>query len=90
LSQRDLASKVGVTETTMSRYINGTREPKIEILLNLSISLETTVDELIGNQDVDEEKQEYPQIKRLLARNSKNLTMTEKKELINVLLSEEE
>lgn len=90
ISQRDLATMIGVTETTISRYIKGTREPKIEILSNLATVLNVTVDDLIGDGVNDKDEEEYPQIKRLIARNSKNLTMMEKRELIDVLLSEEE
>jgi len=90
LSQKEIATLIGVTDTTMSRYINGTREPKIEVLSNLATVLKTTVDELIGQQVADDGEDEFPQIKRLIARNSKNLSMSKKKELINVLLSEED
>lgn len=90
LSQKELATLIGVTDTTMSRYINGTREPKIEVLSNLATALKTSVDELIGQQTLNDEEDEFPKIKRLIARNSKNLTMLKKKELINVLLSDEE
>lgn len=90
LSQRELATMIGVTETTISRYIKGTREPKLEIISNLATVFGTTVDDLIGEQKIDDSKGSYPKIKKLIARNSKNLTMTEKRELIDVLLSEEE
>ncbi|WP_407371908.1 helix-turn-helix domain-containing protein [Carnobacterium sp.] len=90
ISQRKLATMIGVTETTVSRYIKGTREPKIEILSNLATLLDTTIDDLIGDDTSNKNQEEYPQIKKLIARNSKNLTMAEKRELIDVLLSEEE
>ncbi|MGV3085296.1 MULTISPECIES: helix-turn-helix transcriptional regulator [Enterococcus] len=90
ISQRELATMIGVTETTVSRYIKGTREPKIEILSNLATVLDTTIDDLIGEEKEEKNPEEYPQIKRLIARNSKKLTMVEKRELIDVLLSEEE
>ncbi|MFD1440596.1 helix-turn-helix domain-containing protein [Lacticaseibacillus hegangensis] len=90
LSQKELATMIGVTDTTMSRYINGTREPKIEVLSNLATALRTTVDELIGQQNTNNDDDEYPQLKRLIARNSKSLSMAKKRELINALLSEEE
>lgn len=90
ISQRELATLIGVTETTISRYIKGTREPKIEILSNLAKVLDTTVDYLIGDSIGSDQYGEYPQIKKLIARNSKNLTMAEKRKLIDVLLSEEE
>jgi transcriptional regulator with XRE-family HTH domain len=89
LSQKELASMIGVTDTTMSRYINGTREPKIEVLSNLATVLQTSVDELIGQQVSQDKTDEYPEIKRLIARNNKSLTMAKKREIINVLLEED-
>lgn len=88
ISQKELANLVGVTDTTMSRYINGTREPKIEILSNISSVLQISIDELVGQQRSESSEDEFPKIKRLIARNSKHLTMDKKRELINVLLSE--
>ena len=35
MKQTDLAKKVGLTETTISRYFNGTREPKLDDLENM-------------------------------------------------------
>ena len=89
-SQKKLAELIGVTETTMSRYINGTRQPKIEIIANLATVLQIDVDELLGTKQSENERMKFPQIKRLIARNSKEMTMKEKRQLIDLLLSEEE
>jgi hypothetical protein len=48
------------------------------------------VDELIDMRGIKNEQADYPKIKRILARNSKNLTTAEKKELLNVLFFDEE
>jgi transcriptional regulator with XRE-family HTH domain len=89
LNQRELAKLVGVTETTMSRYINGTREPNLETLSKLVEVLQTTIDDLVGVQETNVRQTEYPQIKRLVARNANNMSLSQKTEIINVLLSEE-
>lgn len=89
-SQKELAGLIGVTETTMSRYINGTRQPKIEILANLATVLQIDINELLGISPSSSETVQFPQIKRLIARNSKEFTMKEKRQLIDLLLSEEE
>ena len=36
LSQRDLAKKIGVTESSISRYVKGDREPKFEIIVKIA------------------------------------------------------
>ena len=87
ISQKDLAITIGVTEASMSRYVNGNRMPKTEILANIATALKTTSDYLLG---VEKENEiEFPRIKRLLARNSGNMTLEQKRELINVLLDGE-
>lgn len=48
ITQRDLAKMVGVTEVTISRYINGIREPKGSILNDIAIALNVSSDYLLG------------------------------------------
>lgn len=87
LTQRELAEKVGVAECVMSRYISGEREPKMEMISKISSALKTTADYLLGNE-TDEVFNLY-KVKRMIARNSNNLTPMEKKELIEALFGEE-
>ena len=89
ITQRQLAAKLGITETALSRYINGTRRPKVEILSDIAILFEISVDELIGSTVENRNNNDYPEIRRLIARNSKIMTLEEKKELINILFTEE-
>jgi transcriptional regulator with XRE-family HTH domain len=51
ISQRELAKRINVTEVTISRYINGFREPKGEIILKMAQTLNTTTDYLLGMSD---------------------------------------
>ena len=46
MSQRELADKVGITEVSLSRYINGNRVPKAPIALNIARVLGVDVNEL--------------------------------------------
>lgn len=48
LNQREFARKVKITEATVSRYINGSREPNIEIMRNICKVLDVTADWLLG------------------------------------------
>ncbi|MDO5061991.1 MAG: XRE family transcriptional regulator [Peptostreptococcaceae bacterium] len=47
MTQRELAQIVGVTEVTISRYINGTREPKGTVLKDIADALDIPVASLI-------------------------------------------
>lgn len=58
MSQRELSKKVGITEATMSRYINGLRVPKADILSKIANALNVTTDYLFGQSVVPKEDQE--------------------------------
>lgn len=51
LTQSELASKVGVLNTTICNYESDYREPNIGTLKKLSAALECTVDELLEDND---------------------------------------
>ncbi|MBS4534472.1 helix-turn-helix domain-containing protein [Clostridium sp. D2Q-14] len=51
MNQKELAKQSGVTEVTISRYINGSRKPRIEIVNKLAEVLNTTTDYLLGRTD---------------------------------------
>ena len=49
ISQKELASRTGITEATLSRYENNIREPKAEIIAKLANVLNTSTDYLLCN-----------------------------------------
>ena len=89
MSQKQLAELIGVTEATVSRYMTGDRTPKSGILANMATALHTTSDFLLGKETETGDEADFATIHRLIARNASSLSMQEKKELINVLLSNE-
>ena len=46
MSQRELADKVGITEVTLSRYINGNRVPKAPTAMCIARALDVDVEEI--------------------------------------------
>ncbi|MCC0695189.1 helix-turn-helix domain-containing protein [Clostridioides sp. ES-S-0048-02] len=48
INQKELATNVGITEASLSRYENNLREPKSEIIVRLAKSLKTSTDYLLG------------------------------------------
>ena len=86
MTQKELASRIGVTEAVISRYVSGDREPKPEVLANIATALHTTSDFLLG---IECEEFDHRRVKRLIARNASSMTDQEKKELINALFGEE-
>lgn len=48
MKQKDLAEKVGTTEVTISRYINGTRVPRIDVVARIASVFNVSLDYLLG------------------------------------------
>ena len=87
MTQKDLAIRLNIATSTLSRYISGEREPKPDVIANLATALGTTTDALLGVEQDDGFN--HSQVKRLIARNASNMTMEEKRELMNALFGEE-
>ena len=51
LTQKKLAEQVGTTNVTISRYINGDREPRLEIATRLANVFNVSIDYLLGNTE---------------------------------------
>ena len=86
MAQKELADRIGISEGVISRYISGDRDPKPEMIANLATALHTTSDYLLG---IENEEFDYPRVRRILARNSDNMTDKEKKALIDALFGED-
>lgn len=56
MSQKDLAEKLGVTEVTVSRWLNGERDPSIETLNRIAEVLDTTTSHFFITDDWQTEK----------------------------------
>lgn len=84
-TQRELANMVGVTESAMSRYLNGDRVPKSNIVANIATALNTTSDYIISGK---EPEKDFAEIYRLVARSTSNMTTDEKFKLMRLLTEE--
>ena len=86
ITQKDLAVRLNMNETNVSRYINNQREPNAETLANIATALNTTVDYLVGENKSEDTGCDFGKLKVFVARNATNLTQDQKLEIINVLL----
>lgn len=86
LTQKELAIMAGVTESTLSRYINNERQPKAEILANIATALNTTSDYLVNGKS--EDSVDYADVYRFVARGKNVMTAEEKMKLMRLLLDE--
>lgn len=51
MKQKDLAEKVGTTEVTISRYVNGMRIPRIDVVAKIASVFNVSLDYLLGISD---------------------------------------
>ena len=86
ITQKELASTIGVTEAVISRYVSGERDPKPETIANIATALRTTSDYLLG---IENEEFDHARIRRIIARNASQMTQQEKKDLIDALFGED-
>jgi len=82
ITQKELAKKIGIDETAMSRYANGSRTPRIDILANLARELDVTIEYLVGQ---GEEDYEYKKVKNLICRNVHEMSDSQRLELMEIL-----
>jgi transcriptional regulator with XRE-family HTH domain len=52
MTQRELAEKIGVTEVTISRYINGERKPRIDIIGKIAEVFGVSIDYLLEYSNI--------------------------------------
>ncbi len=55
LTMKELGDIIGVSESTISLYENGKREPDFTILKNISNYFNVTIDYLLGNDNINDE-----------------------------------
>lgn len=89
MTQKELAKKAEVTEAAMSHYVKGDRTPRSSVLARIAMALDTTSEYLmegVPQNYVDE----IGYAKRLIARNVNQMSIAEKREILSILLGDEE
>jgi len=64
-TQRELASKVGVNEVSMSRYIKGERVPTVPTIVSIAQVLGASVDYLVGTSNVKKRQNNADRIRNM-------------------------
>ena len=83
-SQKDLCEICGITEAAFSRYMTQGSLPRTKVLANLANALHTTSDYLMGLEN----HYGYDQLEILLASSKDNLSLKQKKKLVDILMDE--
>lgn len=82
MNQKELASKIGIDEAAMSRYVNGSRTPRIDILANLAKEFDVSIEYLIGEE---EKEYKYGEIRNVICRNVHEMNDFQRLELMEIL-----
>lgn len=90
ISQKDLASKVNVTEATISRHISGDRNPRGEILFRIAKVLGLSTDYLLGNSSVEQSSdlnclEKYKELSEVFAKKGLSLKDMDPNEFWRIL-----
>ena len=85
MSQRELADAIGCTEAAVSHYLKGDRIPRTSVLTKIALTLGTTADYLMEGVPVDSTS-ELAYAKKLIARNADQMSNSDKKEIIALLM----
>lgn len=85
LSQRQVALRSGITEGTLSRYLTGSRMPRVDIITNIAKTLEVETEFLLSEEE-EPPKRPYTTIATAIIQNGKELTPTEANRLIALIL----
>ena len=82
ITTRQLAKSIGMTESTVSRYLSGSRSPKIEELVKIAETLECSADYLLGlkESEVVVQKEIFKEIAGLFNKLSDDSTYRRKKD----------
>lgn len=55
MTQQDLASQIGTTQQTVSRWLKGINEPDLATLLEICLYLSISPNEILGYDDITEQ-----------------------------------
>ncbi len=89
MTQKELAKKAEVTEAAMSHYVKGDRTPRSSVLARIAMALDTTSEYLMEGIP-QSHVSEIGYAKRLIARNVNQMSNAEKREILSILLGDEE
>lgn len=86
MSQKELAEKSGLTEASISKYINDERTPRIDAIVSISHALGVDVKTLIDDSEDNNIKATFESMKLAIARGLDDLSLEERAELASYIL----
>lgn len=83
LSQKQLAQKSGIAESSVSRYLKSNKRPRLDIVINFAKILGVKPEYLLDDDDIKEDA--FTLISTAVARKGNELTPEEKNKLIAMI-----
>lgn len=87
ISQKELAEKSGIAKSSVCRYLNGTRKPRIDVLKNFADALSVDINLFL---DENESLSPFDSIKLSIARHGSELTKQEQEILAELILGKKD
>ncbi|MGT2816076.1 helix-turn-helix domain-containing protein [Streptococcus intermedius] len=78
LTQKEIASKLNISQAAYAQWENGVKRPARENLTTLANILKTSTDYLLGNSDIKNPEDELSNVEILFRKTSKNMTPKQK------------
>lgn len=86
ISQKELALRSGISESSISRYLSNDKRPRMDIVANIARVFNTTTSYLVGEtDDLPATKDAYQETISVVMRNKKKLNDKQKAELVKIL-----
>lgn len=83
LSQKQLAQKSGIAESSVSRYLKAEKRPRLDVVINFAKVLEIKPEFLLDDNDMQDDA--FTLISTAVARKGNELTAEEKTKLIAMI-----
>ncbi len=91
MNQKQLSEKSGIAEASISRYLRGERNVRMDVIVNIAKALGVAVDYLLCEDDSEGcGLSPFEDLTTAIARNGKYLSAEEKNKIISLILKMEE
>lgn len=83
ITQKELAKKSGIAESSVSRYLKADKRPRLDIVINFANVLEVKPEYLLDDSDIKDDA--FTLISTAIARKGNKLSPEEKNKLISMI-----
>lgn len=85
ISQKELSRLTGISESSISRYLNDTLKPRIDVISNIARVFGVSVAQLFEGDSIERKNDYYNETISVVARNRTKLNEKQKAEIIKIL-----